>query len=353
MPVPSSVTDNFDALFTTSLRNARKTLEDEISTSNALLFKIMKMRKTYESESSPGFQIQIPLMYELAQADSYDGYDTLDTTPMDGISSALYDWRQMAVPVVISEKERKQNKGENRLISLVTAKIDQAKLGIKDLFGRALLTGNGRNSAAAITTPYTSANNGSLFIDPLFKLIRFDPTASEVIGNINQNTYTWWRNQFKNSAATTFAGWRKELRKLYNDCGKGPGGFPDLHVTDQTTFELWEAALESFHQNPSYAKADIPFETIQFRGNPVTWDEFMPDVSTPNYLTVLEGTWAMINTRYWGIKYDSETNFDSEPFQKPVNQDARVSHILWMGAACVSNRRKQGVMGDIDLTIAS
>ena len=351
MAVPSSVTDNFDALFTTSLRNAKKSLEDQISTSNALLFKIMKMNKTYKSEASLGYQIQIPLMYELSQADSYDGYDTLQVDPIDGITSALYDWRQMSVPVVISGKELKINKGENQLINLMTAKIDQAKLGIQDLFGKAMIRGNGVNGGN-LHAPYASPNNGSLFIDPILKLIRMDPTASEVIGNINQNTYTWWRNQFTDSAATTFVGWRKELRTLYNNCGKGPGGFPDLHITDQTTFELWEAALESFHQNPSYVKADLPFETIQFRGNAVTWDEFVPDAKN-NTVAVTEGTWLMINTKYWTIKYEAETNFDSTPFQKPVNQDAKVSHIMWMGGACTSNRRKQGVMGDILLSIAS
>ena len=34
---------------------------------------------------------------------------------------------------------------------------------------------------------------------------------------------------------------------------------------------------------------------------------------------------------------------------KPENQDAKTSHILWLGGVGVSNRRKQGVMGGIDI----
>jgi hypothetical protein len=49
----------------------------------------------------------------------------------------------------------------------------------------------------------------------------------------------------------------------------------------------------------------------------------------------------------------SSRNFSMTPFVKPENQDARVAHVLFAGAACVGNRRKQGVMGGIDTTIAS
>ena len=55
----------------------------------------------------------------------------------------------------------------------------------------------------------------------------------------------------------------------------------------------------------------------------------------------------MINTKFFGVKYDSQTNFKNTPFQQPVNQDAKVSHILWMGNTTISNRRKHGVLYNI------
>lgn len=350
---PSSLTLNYDAVLSTTLFNYRKTLEDQISTSNSFLFQLMKRQAGgYTGVSDIGDRIGIPLMYEMGQFDSYSGYDQLDTTPMDGITMAFQDWRQAATPISISGLEEKKNRGsEVKLIDLLKSKTKQAVLGIQDGFGKSLLRGAGGTS---ITTPYVSPSNGSSFIDPLPLLVKYDPTTSTVVENINQSTYTWWRNNLYNSTSTTYAGFLKELRRLNADCSRGQGGMPNMHLTDEASFLLYEAALAAAHQNPSYQKADIPFDTIAFKGNPVTWDEFVPDVQGGSATqSSTSGTWWMLNTEFIELKYDKETNFVTTDFIRPENQDAKTAQILWMGALCVSNRRKQGVMGGIDTTIAS
>lgn len=348
---PSSLTLNYDAVLSTALFNYQATLVDEISTSNSFLYYLMKMQENgYQSVESIGDRAAMRLMYELGAFDSYNSYDQLNVLPMDGITTAFYDWRQASTPITISGLEEKKTTGENSLANLLEDKTKQAVIGIKEGFSKAHLRGNG---GTTITTPYTSAANGSLFVDPLPLQVKYDPTTSTVVGNINQSTNAWWQNQTFNSISTTFAGFLKELRRLNNLCSKGPGGMPNLHVCDQSVFELYEAALAAAHRNPSYQKADIPFDSIGFRGNPVTWDEFIPDAQGGSVTqSTTSGTWYMLNTKFFQIKYHSGTNFVPTPFIKPENQDAKTATILWLGAACVSNRRKQGVMGGIDTTIA-
>lgn len=157
-----------------------------------------------------------------------------------------------------------------------------------------------------------------------------------------------------NSASTTFAGFLKELDKLYNDCTKGPGGRPDLNLVDQNVFELYVAALRTQNRFVDYNKADIPFENVAFHGQPVTWDEFVPDVANGTIASIpvaASGTWYMLNTQFFQIKHFLD--FEPTPFTKPENQDAKVAHILWHGGIGVSNRRKHGVMKSIDTTTAS
>lgn len=351
----TSLTLNYDAVLSTTLFNYRRTLEDAISTANAFLFYVMKkVPGGYKKVTDLGDRMAMPLMYELGNADAYSGYDVLNVQPADGITMAFYQWRQAAVPISISGLEEKKNRGEAKIIDLLESKTKQAQLGLQQFFNQRLLYGAG---GSTITTAYTSTINGASFVDPLPLLVAFDPTASATIGSIDQSLNSWWQNKLYNAGAgatafTTFAGMLKGLRHLRNDCSKGPGGPPDLHVATQGTVELYEAALAAAHRNPSYQTADIPFDNVAFYGKPAVWDEFVPDVYSGT-VTQTKGTWWMLNTQFWGIRVDKETNFAPTGFIKPENQDAKTAHILWLGAVGTSNRRKQGVMGRIDETIAS
>lgn len=350
---PSSQTLNYDAILSTTLFNYRKTIDDNISKTNALLWFLMnKVEGGYKKIGSIGDRMQIQLMYELGTADSYSGYDQLDVSPMDGITSAFFEWRQAAVPIAISGLEQKKNKGEAKIVDLLETKTKQAEMGIQEFFNKRLLVGAGGSS---ITSAYTSPMNGSSFIDPLPLLVKYDPTSSTTVGNINQLTHSWWQNRKQAfTGATTYAGFLNLLRTLRMVCGRGPGGQPDLHLVDENVYILYEAALASKHQNPSYQKADIPFENIAFYGKPVTYDELVPDVAGGSEtVSTGSGTWFMLNTKFFQIQVDSETDFTTTPFAKPENQDAKVAHILWLGGIGVSNRRKLGVGGDIDTTITS
>jgi len=352
----TSLTLSYDAVLSTTLFNARAAIIDGISRSNFLFYKLMKS-DNYKSVSSIGDRAQIALMYELGAADAYSGYDILDTTPIDGVTSAFFSWCQMAAPISISRLERRKNNGENQLINLLQTKTKQALMGIQEKFAKAFGQGNGINSATDILTPYTSPVNGATFIDPINRCIAYDPTASYTIGGINQSSETWWRNKTKNSVSTTYAAFLKEMDNLYNSCTLGGGGdqrSPDIHISDQSTFEMYCAALRSQNRYTDYRKADIPFEAVAFHGHPLVWDEYVCDVqggSTTQSTT--SGTWFMANSNFLEIQYDSETNFISTNFITPENQDASTAHILWLGAVLTSNRRKHGVAGGIDTTIAS
>lgn len=349
---PSSLSLQYDALLSSTLFNYRRTLEDNISKTNALFHQLMRIDPAgYQTQSEIGERMMMPLMYELGTADSYSGYDVLDVTPMDGITATFWDWRQASVPIAISSLEEKKNAGEARILNLLEAKTTQAEMGIQEFFNTRLLIGAG---GASITSPYTSPANGSSFIDPLPLLVKFTPATSTVIGNINQSTHAWWRNHTATSTAATFAAFLTELRKLRLKCNRGPGGKPNLHLVDEDTYTVYEQALASKHQNPSYQKADIPFENIAFYGSPVVSDEKVPNVEGDTETqSTTAGSWFMLNTKFVSIKVHAGTNFSPTPFQKPENQDAKVAHILWLGAIGISNRRKQGVMGGIDTTLAS
>ena len=340
---PSQNTINYDALLSTSLFNYRKTLVDNISDGSPFFYDAKPSMEGFDG----GVAVQQDLMYELGNVDTYDGYDELSTAPNEGITASFWDWRQASAPISISGKERKQNK--HRLISLVESKLKQAELGLVDFFNKKFLQGSYGQAGGSIITPYTSPTNGSNFLDPIAKLIAYDPTTSVAIGNINQNTYSWWRNRTKTSSASTYQAFLLEMHNMYNTCSIGPGGPPTRIYCDQTTYELWNAAYYQVYRRMANSDNNYPFENIRFKRAIVTWDPNIPNVAagTNDTTTANGGTAFFVNWEFLKIGYESETNFVNLPFERPINQDAEVAHILWMGAVLISNRRKLGVVGNI------
>jgi hypothetical protein len=352
---PSQNTINYDSILSTSLFNYQRTLTDNISKSNAWFYRVQE-NGMYEGLDG-GIAIQIPLMYALGVADWYDSYDTLSTDPTDGITSAFFEWRQLAAPVTISRKEERQNSSTDRIIDLLKAKIMQSELGLKELFGKAALQGSYASGGSNIAQPAASGQNGALGIEPFFRLVYKDGTAPSggTVGNINPATSTWWQNQFKQSNLTSSnkaSDFLLEADQVFNTASKGPGGPPDTILVDQYTFQLWNTAYYQVYRRMADKDDNFPFPNIKFHNAVVTWDEFVPDVFnntlTPN---TGAGTALFLNTKFMAVKYDSETNFVATQFMKPVNQDARVAHILWMGNICTSQRRKHAVWFNLPRTL--
>lgn len=349
---PSQVTENLDSLFGTSLAAYKKELVDNIGATNAFFFEILK-KDLYQSVDG-GKYIEEPLMYALAPADSYDGYDDLAMVPTDGITDAIFQWRQCASPIMYNMKERKQNK--QKLIDLVQARIKQSEMGLQEFFSQSLLWGAGADGGA-LTSPRSSVVNGSQSIDPLPLLIAFDPTVSASIGNISQSSFSWWRNKTKTSAASTYDAFMYEMDNIFNSASLGTGGRITLVLLDQTTYELFVHAYWQKYRTGMGTDEAFPFENKLFKGAHIVMDDKVPDVYTGVTAPTLYGSGYFLNTAFMKLKYEADSDFEllkdenGKTFQKPLAGDSRVAHIAWMGNTTISNRRKQGVIGKVARTL--
>lgn len=366
---PSNISAYMDSVFGLSIANYRQTLTDNIGATNAFLYQLLKS-DSYESADG-GSWIQEPLLYALAPADSYDGYDELSTVPTDGITDAVYQWRQMASPIVYNMREVILN--QHRIVDLVKARIQQAQLGIQEGFAQALMWGAAANGGTTLLTPRISTTNGSSSIEPLNEFINFTPTAAnQICGNIDQSAAAnnWWRNRTKTSAATDYVTFILELENIYNQCALGTGGAPDLMLMDQVTYELFVMAFFfRYRIMPGDAPEDFPFEAKKFKQALVVMDDKVPDAfsnAAPTSLNVgglssgtTFGTVYVINTKFFKLRYHPDRDWDmledenGKKFAKPINGDSRVGHVAWMGNLTCNNRRKQGVLGKIARTLTA
>lgn len=361
--IPSTVTDNYDALLSTTLRNYQPKLRDNITRGNKVVA-WLDSKGRMRSEDG-GYNVAVPLMHQQnGSADIYSGYGQLDTTPQDGITTAFYDWSQLSVSIAISRKEERQNSGKQKILSLLEAKTMQAEVTLKELLNNCIVAGRITSTAGSdrIQARVGRMDSGASGPLPIGALIDLDPTRSVSVGNINPNTYSFWRNQATNSSATTFVGFKNELNQTYNNCSKGTAGPPDLLIARQTS---WETYWLSLQQNERYIVDDKKTidilggsDALKFRQATLVWDEVVPDPETPYNPVDASGTDSagaiyFINSESMEFIYDKATDFITTDFVRPQDQDAKVAQILWMGTIGINNRRKCGIMYGISKTITS
>jgi len=362
---PSTNTVYYDALLSTTLDAyvGGGSMFDQIFKDSAFLA-FLRLTDAVKKQNG-GERIRVPLMYgDNSTIKSYSGYDTLDTTPQDGMTTAFYEWREIGGTISISRKEERQNSGEAALINLLQSKIKQAEMTMRETLNSQLLQGT-------VSGTTFVPGNGAKDLNPLGYFLRKDNTANPAaggnVGNIAASN-AWWRhhtavfdsgskdtgNDFAISV-TTWKGLNVALKRLYNFCSRGTGGAPNAFVMDQVSFESYESSLDDKVRYTNTKMADMGFDTVKLRGATCLWDELVPSIDTGDVAGAANfvGTAFALNTNFYHLIIDSETDIVTTPFVEPENQTAKTAKILFMGNAGVSNLRKMGVAYAISQSIVS
>jgi hypothetical protein len=341
------------------------TLFDQIFKENKFLALIRQ--KGCVIKQNGGERIRLALMYgNNSTISAKSAYGLIDTTPQDGMTTAFYPWRELAGSITISRMEERQNSGEAQLLDLLQNKIMQSKMTMSEELNRQLLQG-----AVSGTTfvPGTAPMDPTAFeLNPLGYFLSKDNTANPAaggnVGNLSR-AETWWRHRTAiadtatpdtgNSFAvnvSTYAGTEAAFKRLYNYCGRGSGGFPDMGVTDQVSYETYENSLGTKIRYTNTKMADMGFETTRLMGADLIWDEVVPDIEAGT-TAITKGSLFLLNSKFYHLVIDSQTDIVTTPFIEPENQTARTAKILFMGNAGVSNIRKHGVLYAIGQTIVA
>lgn len=359
---PSTNTVYYDALLSTTLDAyvAGGTMFDNIFKESAFLA-AMRRYDGVQMQNG-GERIRAPLMYgENNTVASKSAYDTIDTTPQDGITTAFYDWRELAGTISISRKEERQNSGEAAILGLLQSKIQQAEMSMRETLNKQLVQGT------VSSATFVDGNN-QLDLLPLGYFFRKDNTANPStsnVGNISASSNSWWRHNTAvidsgstdtgNAFAVNVSTWKGltvALKRMYNFCSRGSGGSPNLVLFNQVSYESYESALDDKVRYSDTQLADMGFDNVRLKGATCIWDEQVPDIDNGT-TSITSGSAFFLNTKFYKLVIDSETDVVTTPFVEPENQTAKTAKILFMGNAAVSNMRKHGVVYAISQSITS
>ena len=325
----TSTTETWDAAWTLTMRAKRKELTDNFFDAYPTL-DMFRSGGALVTDNG-GKEIQCDLLYGSNQSQYFSGYDVLNTDAVDGITAAFYPFRYAAVPITINYTEEMENRKSDSAMKLLAAKPEQSMLSLRD----------------QINSSIYSAQTGKA---PLgFQDIIADApgTSPTTLGGITVSSNTWWKNKSNNATADTsfvtinnthFYEGMLRMSTTWNDVSEGNEQPTNIFTTNAIYADFEESFEGTGYQRLSSKDAPgVDGRLPSFRGIPVQYDR---DCGT--------GRMYFLNTKYLKMHMQAGMNFAKTPFKEPSNQMAKVGFIVVGLQITTNNRRRQGVIYNLN-----
>jgi len=243
------------------------------------------------------------IVRELEYADNgtvsfYNGYEVLDTSPADVLSSAVFDYKQLAGNVTVSGLEQIKNSGEQAIINLLEARIGNLERSMENSLATSLFSDGTGTSSKEI---------GGL------QLVVAD-AGSGTVGGINSSTFTFWQNKQATATSSAFSttNIQSDMNSLYIQLVRGTDA-PDLVVAGSTPYTTFLATLQTLQRVADSRLADLGFTAVKYLNSDVVYDSNC--AATRMYF---------LNTNYLRLETAANRDFVPGEAKESINQDATV-----------------------------
>ena len=307
---------NLSEIVTTTLRNRSKTLSDNVSNHNALL---RRLRENGNQTSVTGRDIVRELEYaDNGTVQFYAGYESLDVSPSDVLSAAVFDYKQLAGNVTISGLEQIKNSGTEAIINLLEARINVLEKSLMNSLSTSLYsdgTGTSGKEVGGLQLLIADAGTGT-------------------VGGINSSTFTFWQNVQTTATSSAFsvANVQSDMNTIYLSLVRGADS-PDLVMAGTNAYTAFLGSLQAIQRITSDDLANSGFTSLQYLNSDVVFDS----ACNTNRMYFL-------NTDYLRLEVAAARDFVPGEAKMSVNQDAMVTPMFWSGNLTCSNRALQGVI---------
>jgi hypothetical protein len=288
---------NLSELVTTTLRNRSRQLADNVTNHNALLRKMRERGNVVEL--SGGRDIVRELEYQANDTvNFYSGYEVLDTSPADVLSSAVFDWKQLAGTVTISGLEEIKNSGPEAIINLLEARISVLEKSLENSLSTSLYsdgTGSSGKEVGGLQLVIADAGTGT-------------------VGGINSSTFSFWQNVQTTATSSAFsvANVQTDMNNIYLSLVRGVDK-PDIVTADANAYKSFLGSLQAIQRVADANEANSGFVTTRYLGSDVYYDDQVPT-----------NKMYFINTSYLRLEVAADRNFVPLDSRMSVNQDAMV-----------------------------
>lgn len=324
----TSPNSSFDELLSTTVQLLEDDLFDNILDKNASTAMLKSMGCTGTRDGGPS--IVIPVIYaNNGSYKRYSGSQQLNTSFNQTMTSFQYNWKQVALNIQADGREILQNSGRSQNRNLVKARVEVAKMSYENGFNEDVCS--------------DGSADGGLQVGGWQLLIADDPTTGSV-GGIGRSAYSFAQNQ--RYRATTDGGAALSASNIVTYMDRldiaisAVKGKTKLILADNAAFGFYEAAVHPLQRltDPNAKMAKLGFSTYKYKNAEV--------VLEPTVSGMPASTMYFIDPEVVELISHSDRNLVRLPTRQSFNQDAQIEYLAWMGALCVKNFRRLGVLNN-------
>ncbi len=325
MPINPLV--HYQQVLSMALEDRASGYQDLVSNSNALLA-ILKRKGLWKEYSGP--RIRETLQIAKPDGQWYSGFDFLNNAPIELFNDAFFTPKMLAVPVTLSLEEILNNAGTNQVMDVMESYISAAERSLDDLMDTAIHsdgTANGGKQLGGLKVAIPTVTNTGTY------------------GGISRANYSIWRTSTFDAQtfatdigtqvnATTI---RPMLNRIMTQRSRGKRG-ADLLLMSPEHYAAYDAATVAIQRiNDETSLGKLGFQSLKYYGAGRT-AEIVQDGGIGTNMPA--NTTYGIETDSLRLRYNPGRNF-SKLFEgegmKPINQDAIVQYIGWMGELTMVN----------------
>lgn len=318
MPANTDFTSLISSTLDAYIKNE---VTDQVVNNNALLQVLQSKGNIIHETGGTNFRENIRYSAN-STINWHDPTDTIDITPQDEFSTAVFAQKFISASFQINLKEKLQNAGNSAIFNLLNERLKALMGDLKNAVGVALFD--------------DGSGYGSKTLNGLQSIIADDPTSGTV-GGINRANNAFWRNQvydFSTSAGANASASNIQagMNKLYLDCQIQENSIPDLIIADSNYYGFFESSLQQIQRITNTGEGKLGFGNLAYKNSSVVYDPNCP----ANHM-------YFINTDHVKFKHLNSPLFTQESTQRPINQLTYVTPVYLYGNLTISSARVHGV----------
>lgn len=267
---------------------------------------------------------KVVLYNDTEQGDWYSGYGSFNLDSIEELTAFKFRVKQCYEPLAISGREKRANRGEERLLDVVEEKMKGTIARLRNRVSASLRS--------------DGTGSGGLELDGLKKAISTSP-SSGTYGGIDRSANTWARNLAVNTVLTA-ANIQEAITDAMSQITRG-SEMPTLGICDRIAWKFLHSSLTAIQRISSpLKKASGGFRGIEYDGATFVFDGGFGSAELES------NSVRLINPKYFTFDMVRGADFKplSDQMVRPADQDAYFSVILLEGNLCCSAPALQAVI---------